>query len=263
MAVLIGQAGTDENGKITGGKAGDQTGKEVYTRNWWAMGWTQLVRPKTAELAEKIAANMEAACKNENIGYDQSGRLTLYEAAKAINFNLAAIKTPCECDCSALVAICVIAAGISVNPDLYTGNEVAALQATGKFEVLTASKYLTESNYLKRGDILVKQYSHTVVVLSDGSKVTKTVQSEPNEQNKQGVSYAESLDKNLAGTYEVTTALNMRAGAGTNHKIIEVLPKGAKVQNYGYYTAVNGVKWLYVAHNGKVGFCSSKYLKKI
>ena len=255
MEVLIGQAGTDENGKITGGKAGDQTGKEVYIRNWWAMGWTQLVRPKTAELAEKIAANMEAACKNENIGYDQSGRLTLYEAAKAVNFDLAATKTLCECDCSSLVAVCVIAAGVNVNPDLYTGNEVAALMATGKFEVLTASKYITESNYLKRGDILVKQYSHTVIVLNNGSKVGSSGTST--------ATYAESLDKKLSGNYEVITALNMRSGAGTNHKIVEVLPKGAKVQNYGYYTAVNGVKWLYVQHGNKTGFCSSKYLKKV
>ena len=31
--IKIGHASIDENGKITGGKAGDQTGKEVCIRN--------------------------------------------------------------------------------------------------------------------------------------------------------------------------------------------------------------------------------------
>ena len=31
MAVLIGQASINENGGISGGKVGDQTGREIYT----------------------------------------------------------------------------------------------------------------------------------------------------------------------------------------------------------------------------------------
>lgn len=259
MAVLIGQAGSDENGNITGGKAGDQTGREVYIRDWWAMGWTQLVRPKSPEIAEKIASAMEAACKNDYIGYDQNGRNTLYSAAKAVNFNLAKIKTYCECDCSSLVAVCVNAAGIYVSPDIYTGNEVAALQATGKFDVLTGKDYLNTSAYLKRGDILVKQYSHTVVVLSNGSKITDK---QPEPKPDENVMYAECFDKKLAGTYTVTTALNLRRGAGTGYKVVTVLPKDAKVQNYGYYTLYDGTKWLFIKYKNYTGFCSSKYLKK-
>ncbi|WP_297232582.1 hypothetical protein [uncultured Flavonifractor sp.] len=44
------------------------------------------------------------------------------------------------------------------------------------------------------------------------------------------------------------------------------IPKGTKVQNYGYYTLVGGVKWLYVkfTYNGVtyIGFASASYLKK-
>ena len=263
MAVLIGQASLDENGKIVGGKSGDQTGKEVYTRDWWSMGWTQLVRPKSPEVAEKIAAAMEEACKNDYIGYDQNGRRTLYDAAKAVNFYLSKIKTYCECDCSSLVAVCVNAAGIYVNPDMYTGNEVAALKATGKFDVLTASKYLTESDYLKKGDILVKQYHHTVIVLTNGAKITandEAVKPKPEET----VMYAESYDKNLRGAYKVAGMgdMNMRRGAGTGYKVITVLPAGATVQNYGYYTMNGTTKWLYVQYGKYTGFVSSKGLKK-
>ena len=34
MAVKIGSARIDENGKAHGGAAGDQTGKEVSTQSW-------------------------------------------------------------------------------------------------------------------------------------------------------------------------------------------------------------------------------------
>ena len=35
MAVLIGHASINEKGKVTGGKKGDQTGKEVCIRTWY------------------------------------------------------------------------------------------------------------------------------------------------------------------------------------------------------------------------------------
>ena len=46
-----------------------------------------------------------------------------------------------------------------------------------------------------------------------------------------------------------------------------VLPKGTRVRNYGYYTEVSGVAWLYVqaTHRGVryTGFCSGQYLSKV
>lgn len=70
----------------------------------------------------------------------------------------------------------------------------------------------------------------------------------------------------LAGTYVTTANLNMRNGAGTGKSVMVTLPKGTKVQNYGYYTSYNGTKWLYVQVTYKnikyTGFCSSEYLKK-
>ena len=41
MAVKIGSARIDENGKAHGGQAGDQTGKEVSTQSWYlnSKGW--------------------------------------------------------------------------------------------------------------------------------------------------------------------------------------------------------------------------------
>ena len=74
---------------------------------------------------------------------------------------------------------------------------------------------------------------------------------------------AQSFSEKLAGTYKTTDALNMRVNAGTKYALILTIPAGKKVQNYGYFTKdADGVKWLYVAYNGTVGFCHSQWLKK-
>jgi len=77
---------------------------------------------------------------------------------------------------------------------------------------------------------------------------------------------AKSYNKSLAGTYKITANLYMRNGAGQSKASMIVLPKGTSVKNYGYYTAVSGVKWLYVQvtyNNVKyTGFCCGSYLKK-
>lgn len=85
---------------------------------------------------------------------------------------------------------------------------------------------------------------------------------------KRATEGAKSLDKTLSGTYTVTagSGLHVRNGAGSNKASMVVLPKGTKVQNYGYYTLSGGVKWLYiqVTYNGVkyTGFCSAQYLSK-
>ena len=97
-------------------------------------------------------------------------------------------------------------------------------------------------------------------------KDTPTASTSTKEVKATGV--ATGFDKSLAGTYIVTAAsgLNVRNAAGTNNKVLVAIPKGTKVQNYGYYTLVGGVKWLYVkfTYNGVtyIGFASASYLKK-
>ena len=92
---------------------------------------------------------------------------------------------------------------------------------------------------------------------------TKTAAAVTEKRAKQA---AMGYDKSLAGTYKTTADLHIRDGAGTSFASLGVLPKGTAVQNYGYFTAVSGKKWLYVQTTiGKVkytGFCSGSYLKK-
>ena len=169
MAVIIGSARIDENGHAAGGSAGDQKQGgtpdykgEISMQNFYVSnkGWW-VIRPKSAEHAKKIAANMKTACNNKNIGYDQGGRLGV------IKYGVAT-KTKTEADCSSLVRACVKEATGKDPGDFYTGNEAEVLNKTGLFE---AKKSYTNGMKLYSGDILVtKQKGHTVIVVEGASR---------------------------------------------------------------------------------------------
>lgn len=166
--VYIGHAVSNENGKVSGGKAGDQTSSEVLIQEWYVRpgGWTHVLRAKNKADAEKIAKAVEQACKNNHVGYDQKNRTTLFFEAKNNGWNIDKITSDCACDCSSLVAVAVNVAGIEISKDMYTGNELEVLKGTKKFSVFTQKKYLTSSSDLERGDILLGD-GHTAVVLGD------------------------------------------------------------------------------------------------
>lgn len=228
MNVTIGHASIDENGKAYNGAAGDQTAKEVCTRTWYNKSWDVVLRCTDATMAEKMAIACEQACANSKIGYDQYQRNTLYTQAQKVNFDLSKITTACECDCSSLMCVCAIAAGISPS-GLYAGGNMRttrnmrqAFKNTGKFEVITDSKYLTSDAYLKRGDILVNEGSHTVMVLTNGSKVSNSSVIKPTNNDSykgKGIGTATSLSE-----------MNVRTGNSTSHKVISSIPKGKTVE---------------------------------
>lgn len=180
MAIKIGHSSIDENGRINSGTAGDQTGKEVCTRDWYAAGWSVLLRAKDLAVAEKIAKACEDGCANSKIGYDQYERNTLRARAREVNWDLSKITTACECDCASFVTVCAEAAGINMDSTYTSGNAPVTstmrskFRGTGAFDVLTDRKYLTGTSYLRRGDILVKETAHTVIVLDDGPNAGDT-----------------------------------------------------------------------------------------
>lgn len=172
MAVKIGHASIDEHNAAKGGKAGDQTGKEVKISSWYAKDWDFVARAKDPAVAEKIAAAAIAGANNSHIGYDQGQRNTLLAEAKKVDFDLARIATPCETDCSAFASVCVLAAGVALQfgsnlPT--TSNLRSKLAATGAFDILTDRKYLTTAAHLRAGDVLCNEGAHVVVVLDDGA----------------------------------------------------------------------------------------------
>ena len=177
MSVIVGSARIDENGRATYGRAGDQTGREVATQEWYlhSKGW-RVFRPKRPKVAEAVAVAMEHACANDKIGYDQEERFTAYDWCKyenGGNYDPGAITVKVETDCSALVRLCLAYAGVFLG-DFYTGNEADVLMASGEFIEATSTAG-RNPDYLARGDILVtRTTAHTVIVLTNGSKIKAT-----------------------------------------------------------------------------------------
>ena len=171
--VYVGSASIDENGKAHGGRAGNQTGRELKRQKWYAhsKGW-RVFRAKDAGVAARIAACMAAAIDNRHIGYDQYQRNTLYNEAAKFGFDVRRVTKDVETDCSALVRVCCAWAGVTGLPEGFrTVNEPANLLKTGAFTELVGEKYTKSSDCLRAGDILcTRTQGHTVVVLNDGGK---------------------------------------------------------------------------------------------
>lgn len=208
MAVRVGSARIDEYGKITGGKVGDQTGKEVSIQDWYksSKGWI-VIRALDDKVREKIAYAMEGACANNNIGYDQSNRNGLYNNCKNFGFDPRKVTVKTETDCSATVRVCVHYAGITVG-DFNTSTQKNMLQKTGKFQIITSSSVCNSSTNLMRGDILVtKTKGHTVVVLDDGANVAREK--------------ASSTDPNVNPYAEPTTSTLKKGSRGNGVKWLQ------------------------------------------
>lgn len=167
MSIIV-HASSDEHKQIRNGVAGDQTGKEVCTREWYSKPWSYVLRPKDPKVAEKAVQLAVSLANSNKVGYDQNQRNTLYNELRKHNYDVDAI-SPCETDCSAFVTACFIGAGVT---QLYytsnaptTSTMVKAFLNTGEFEVLSDAKYVKTDMFLKRGDVLVKPGSHTVMVV--------------------------------------------------------------------------------------------------
>ncbi|MBO5670765.1 MAG: SH3 domain-containing protein [Clostridia bacterium] len=236
MSVIIGSARIDERGKAIGGKAGDQTGKEVSTQAWYkhSKGW-RVFRAKNTAARRLIAGAMQAACKNGNIGYDQGQRSTLYEAVKDYGFDPAKATKAVETDCSALVRVCCAFAGIDL-PDFITSNQASALLNSGAFEDLKGAKYTDEENWLEEGDILVtKTKGHTAIVLTNGDKAEEPASPSP-----------------FGDLTVADGSWNIRSGPGAGWPVVRTAKGGDRLQS------VDENGWIPVLIDGQVRWISPK-----
>lgn len=168
MGILVGSARIDERGKISGGKLGDNNGKEVSTQAFYvsSKGW-YILRPKAKAIADKIAEGMLIACNNKNIGYDQSNRLGI------IKYGVNS-KVLTEADCSSTVRACCIYAGFDPG-NFTTANECSVLVASKLFEPKKAFVSLQKTP-VYNGDVLVtKSKGHTVVVVSGAPRPNTSI----------------------------------------------------------------------------------------
>jgi hypothetical protein len=184
MSIIIGSARIDENGKVSGGKAGDQkqtssandTKGEVSMQTMYkhSKGWL-VFRPKAVAVATQNAEEMKNACNNAHIGYDQGQRTSLWNyVIKKVIKSLAKVETDVEVDCSELIrTIIYIVTGKDIG-DITTANEADALKKSGLFE--EPFEYESqEKTPVYDGDVLVtKTKGHTAIVVSGNPRTSES-----------------------------------------------------------------------------------------
>lgn len=176
MPIKIVHASIGETGKVSGNAKGDSTGKEVTVRNWYDKGWDICLRHPNEGISSQ-ASNIGTLLANSNlVGYDQPDRNSLHSVLKKNNYNIPdylASKVLTEVDCSSFITCCYIAAGVKTleyNSNAPTTRTMEKVFKDAGFTVLRDKKYLRSDEYLKKGDVLVKIGSHTVMACESGSR---------------------------------------------------------------------------------------------
>lgn len=178
---MISNSGHDENGRYSGGKAGDQTGQEWCIRSWYNRPWTHCIVFEDQAVREAICQLAIEAANNNAIGYDQNQRETFWEEVKKVGYRPKNVKNKCESDCSCGVATIVKCVGYLMDIDklknvsigMYTGNEIEVMRQAGA-KIYTDPKYLTSEKNLKDGYILLYKGHHTCIFVGNG-KHTHTI----------------------------------------------------------------------------------------
>ena len=109
----------------------------------------------------------------------------------------------------------------------------SAFANTGKFEILTDSKYLTSDEYLKRGDIVIQEGSHTIIVLENGSKIKTSL--------------------SIVGTATALMTMNVRKGSSTSYAVIGTVSTRTKVE----VLEVLSNKWYKIKWKNDIGYVSN------
>ena len=222
--VLIAEAVHDEKKRYSAGVAGDQTGDEVRIRRWYSRPWNYVLRWTDRDMANKFAYAMRAAANNPNIGYDQGQRNTLLTKSKPFKYDPAKATT-CECDCSSLVSVAAMYAGVPEGKLFKWGNcsttgNLRSRLISGNWVTAYSSKDFTKTDVkLVVGDILLYEGHHVAAVIESSNKlIIKDMDTIVNEviEGKWGSGTKRKTDLTNAGyNYkEVQAAVNKKLKEG-------------------------------------------------
>lgn len=169
---LFAWASIGENGKGTGGKKGDQTGKEVRIGNYYNFGQDKVIRFKNVLKGRKVAKVAKLLANDDSCGYSMTlgERETLFKACKGYNWDFEKIKKAikkgtfpkCNTDCSGFYTVCVnVTYGKQLlSADSTTRNLVKRCCVTNKkhFKLMVGipSKF-------HKGDAPIKEGKHIII----------------------------------------------------------------------------------------------------
>lgn len=161
---LFAWASIGSNGKVSGDLAGDQNGKEVKISEYYEFGQRWVIRFRSKKRGRKAAEATKMLARNNNIGYNQSNRKSLYIQCELINWDIDRIYQihPCDCDCS-LLAVCSInfAYGKSLLPYSLTSYSLLNIVNQYKSKFKRADKSIKSQKFHK-GDLVGKS-GHVII----------------------------------------------------------------------------------------------------
>ena len=161
---LFAWASIGSNGKVVDDLAGDQTGKEVKIGEYYNFGQKWVIRFRSKKRGQKASLATKMLVRNNNIGYNQNNRKSLYNQCELIDWDIDRIYQikPCDCDCS-LLAVCAInfAYGKSLLPYALTTYSLPTIVDKHKTKFKRADKSIKTLKFHK-GDMVGKS-GHVII----------------------------------------------------------------------------------------------------
>lgn len=140
----------------------------------------------------------------------------------------------------------------------YNGNNApttstmkSAFSSTGAFEVLTDSKYLSSDKYLKRGDILVKPGSHTVMALENGSGAGSSTTTASSSASAGKLTTVKAIQQWLNNSYGSGLAEDGIYGPKTKKAIVKVVQACIGTTADGIFGTNSKKSWKNVKNGSK------------
>ena len=177
--------------------------------------------------------------------------MTFWNQLQASGYDPAAIRVPCEADCSSSTMAIVKAVGYrlgngrlqSVNASLATNSMRGALRNVG-FDVLTDNMYVKSDACLLAGDILLNDSAHAAINVTDGAHADRSYGSNMPHNSSTA---PETDGSSQTGTSTLPTSTTLKQGDLVSIKENAVwwtgyaIPSWVKTMNW-YIMSVNGMR---------------------
>lgn len=164
-------ASIGENGRVTGGKKGDQTGKEVKVGNYYDFGQNKVIRFRSVSRGRKMAEIAKYIANDNKVGYNQSDRNSFFNACKKYKWNWTKVKNAiksgkfpkCNTDCSSFYATCVnlVYGKEKLASDCTTSNLVYRTAVKNKTNFKLTPNFPPKK--WKKGDAPIKDGKHIII----------------------------------------------------------------------------------------------------
>lgn len=234
---------------------GDSSGKEILVTKWYKRtgGWLYLIKCHDRCMAALAAKYAELIANDDKYGYSSEsgsgGRWSGFNSIKSLRANGLSVEEAIKrghgnFDCSSFCLTCYILAGLNHKASGYTGSMVTSLKETGLFDIYEGGNQVASDDFAEIGALYLMPKAHVAMALETGSMIAN----KPVDNPEDLISYAEALG-----------SVRIRKTPKTG-KTVDILKKGQKAE---IVSVDSDTGWLYVKHNGNVGYLTNntRYVK--